>query len=89
MRPWILLALVGIELAACREKPAADQQTKPGMQSMTMQADSLLPMMRAHLDSLDRMSGRVTADMVARHEQMASRMLDAVGSDMRMMGMRA
>ena len=72
-------------LAGCREKkaPAAG-----GMTGMAMRADSLMPMMRAQLDSLDTMSGRMTADMMARHEEMASRMLDVMGSDMRMMDMR-
>jgi len=59
------------------------------MMSITMKADSLMPMMRAHLDSLESIPGRLNADMLARHEQMASQMLDAMGSDMRMMGMQA
>ena len=73
-------------LAGCREKKAPASM---GMGGMTMRADSLMPMMRAQLDSLDDMSGRMTADLVARHEEMASRMLDAMGSDMRMMSMQA
>jgi hypothetical protein len=72
-------------LAGCREKKAP---ASTGTMSMTMKADSLMPMMRAHLDSLGSIPGRQNADMLARHEQMASRMLDAMGSDMRMMGMR-
>jgi hypothetical protein len=87
-RPTMLLAIAVIALAACREKPAADQQTKVGMQSMPMEADSIMPMMRAHLDSLDREPGQMSPEMIARHQEMASRMLDAMGSDMRMMDMR-
>lgn len=57
--------------------------------NMTMRADSLMPMMRAHLDSLASARGPMSADVIARHEEMASRMLDAMGSDMRMMSMQA
>jgi hypothetical protein len=85
----IKLLMAGVSLtlllAGCREKkPPASA----GMTGMTMRADSLMPMMRAQLDSLDNISGRMTADMAARHEEMASRTLDAMGSDMRMMDMR-
>jgi len=85
-RPIMLLAIAVIGLAACREKPAVDQQTNAGMQSMKMKADSLMPMMRAHLDSL---AERLSPEMIAAHDAMASQMLDAMGSDMRMMGMQA
>jgi hypothetical protein len=77
---------VAILIAGCREKKAPESA---GMTDMTMRADSLMPMMRAHLDSLESRPGRMSADMLARHEQIASRMLDAMGSDMRMMGMKA
>ena len=77
---------VAILVVGCQEKkaPAAN-----GMMSMTMKADSLMPMMRAHLDSMASMSSSLNPALIARHEELASRMLDAMGSDMRMMGMRA
>ena len=77
------LMTFAVLVARCREKkaPASDE-----MVGMTMQADCLMPMMRAQLESLD-MGSSMNAAMLARHEELASRMLDAMGSDMRMMGM--
>ena len=82
-------------LAACGEKKGEPQQqampgmgNMPGMAGMTMQADSLMPMMRAHLDSLAGTPAQFVAGMLRAHDAMASKMLDAMGSDMRMMGMQ-
>ena len=58
-----------------------------GMQGMMMRSDSLMPMMRAHLDSLATTSPQFAAGMLSMHEAMASRMLDAMGADMTAMGM--
>ena len=55
---------------------------------MKMRSDSLMPMMRAHLDSLAAISPQFAASMVSMHEAMASRMLDAMGADMTAMGMK-
>ncbi|MGH7568890.1 MAG: hypothetical protein ACREMW_09630 [Gemmatimonadales bacterium] len=77
-------------LAACGDKKTV-QDTMPGagsMQGMAMRSDSLVPMMRAHLDSMGTMPAQFTAAMLAQHDAMASQLLDAMGSDMRMMGMQ-
>jgi len=50
-----------------------------GMQGMGVRSDSLMPMMRVHLDSLAAISPQVAAGMLSMHEAMASRMLDAMG----------
>jgi hypothetical protein len=80
------LALVG-----CGKKKDQPQSAMPAMQGMpgmVMRGDSLMPMMRADLDSLARMPSQFAEGMLRAHEAMASRMLDAMGSDMTMMNMR-
>ncbi len=83
-------------IAACGKKEAAPQQAMPGMgdmpgttgmQGMGMRSDSLMPMVRAHLDSLAALSPQFATGMLSTHEAMASRMLDAMGADMTAMGM--
>lgn len=81
---------------ACGEKKGEPQQqampgmgNMPGMAGMTMQTDSLMPMMRAHLDSLGGVPAQFAGGMLSAHEAMASRVLDAVGSEMRTMNMPA
>ncbi|MGH6691031.1 MAG: hypothetical protein ACREF4_10175, partial [Gammaproteobacteria bacterium] len=54
---------------------------------MAMRSDSLMPMMRAHLDSLAVVSPQFAGAMLSMHDAMASRMLDAMGADMMGMGM--
>ncbi len=87
----IALAVALATLAACGKKqeaakaPAADSST--GMQ-MSMQGMQMMPVMRAHLDSLGAMEpAQITAAMAA-HQDLASRMMDAMGADMRGMNMR-
>lgn len=80
------LLAIAVLVGGCREKKAP---ASTGMMNMTMQADSLMPMMRAHLDSMAQMPASMDAAMLAKHDEMASRMLDAMGSDMRMMAMQA
>ena len=80
-------------VAGCGEKKAEDDAmpgmgNMPGMPGMTMQADSLMPMMRAHLDSLAVLEPASAAAMLSAHDAMASRMLDAMGADMMSMGMK-
>lgn len=84
-----------LALAACGEKKGEPQQqampgmgNMPGMAGMTMQADSLMPMMRAHLDSLARTPAQFATGMLVAHDAMASRMLDAMGAAMTGMGMK-
>jgi len=54
-----------------------------------MRADSLLPLMRNHLDSLSQMAPQAAAGVLTLHEARMSELLDAMGSDMTIMGMRA
>lgn len=84
-----------LALAACGEKKGEPQQqampgmgNMPGMAGMTMQADSLMPMMRAHLDSLAGTPAQLAMGMLVAHDAMASRMLDAMGADMTGMAMK-
>jgi hypothetical protein len=53
-----------------------------------MRSDSLMPMMRTDLDSLATLSPQFAAGGLSMHEAMASRMLDAMGADMTVMGMK-
>ena len=80
-------------LAACGEKKTEEDTmpgmaAMPGMAGMTMKADSLMPMMRAHLDSMAGMPPQSASSMLAVHDAMMSQMLDAMGSDMTRMNMR-
>lgn len=87
MRPVNLIAMVLLAVA-CRGKQSGQQQTMAGMAGMAMRSDSLMPMMRVDLDSLARIPAQVAQGMLQAHEAMASQMLDAMGSDMRMMSMQ-
>ena len=77
-------------IAACGKKERAPEQSgqMSGMRGMSMRSDSMMPMMRAHLDSLGAMPPQFVGSMVARHETMTSEMLDAMGADMRAMNMK-
>src|SRR3989441_740067 len=84
-------------VAGCGKKESAPQQAMPamgnmpgmaGMQGMGMRSDSLMPMMRAHLDSLAAHSPQTAVGMLSVHEALSSRMLDAMGADMTAMGMK-
>ncbi len=95
MNTTMIAGLVAVlVLAACGEKKTAKQDAVPGMgdmpamQGMTMRSDSLMPMMRAHLDSLAVVSPQFAGAMLSMHDAMASRMLDAMGADMTGMGMK-
>jgi len=87
------LVIVGaLALAGCGKKTEQPQNAMRGMQGMpgmAMRSDSLMPMMRADLDSLARMPSQFAERMQQAHEAMASQMLDAMGSDMTMMGMHS
>jgi hypothetical protein len=86
----ILLTVAVLALVGCKKKEQP-QSAMPGMQGMpgmVMRSDSLMPMMRADLDSLGRTPSQFAKGMLQAHETMASQMLDAMGSDMTMMNMR-
>jgi hypothetical protein len=76
-------------LGGCREKQAASTAKAPATASMNMRADSLMPAMHAHLDSLALMPGDRLRSVISAHEAMASKMLHAIGGDMTAMGVKA
>lgn len=59
-----------------------------GMGGMPMQGMKMMPQMRAHLDSLAAMDAGQMTGVMAAHQDLASRMLDAMGADMRRMNMK-
>ena len=83
-----------LTLVACGKKadvgqvPAADTAGAMGNMPMTMQGMQLLPIMTAHLDSLAGMSPAGMAAGMLAHQDLSSRMMDAMGADMRGMGMK-
>jgi hypothetical protein len=96
-RTMIAGLTAALVVAACGKKESAPQQAIPGMDNMPgmtgmpvmgMRSDSLMPMMRAHLDSLAAISPQFAAGMLSMHEAIASPMLDAMGADMTAMGMQ-
>lgn len=88
----IALAIAMVTLAACSKKeqaakaPAADSTGSMG--GMAMQGMKMIPLMRAHLDSLGAMPAGQMAAAMAAHQDLASRMMDAMGADMRGMNMQ-
>jgi hypothetical protein len=58
-----------------------------GMGGMNMPGMQMMSGMRAHMDSMMRMSPQQMQAMMAMHQSMMSRMMDAMGSDMRGMKM--
>ena len=52
----ILVTVAVLALMGCGRKQEPPQSGMPGMTGMVMRSDSLIPMMRADLDSLARMS---------------------------------
>ena len=80
-------------LAACGKKPevaqapAADSAGTMGGMQMSMQGMTMMPLMRAHLDSLGVLPPARMAAVMSAHQDMASRMMDAMGADMRGMDM--
>jgi hypothetical protein len=99
---WIL-SVSAIALAGCkgaerpeeRAQPNGQQQTggmsmdsmQMGGNHMGMGGSDMMPMMRAHMDSMTRMSPGQMSSMMAAHDQMMSQMMDRMGSDMRNMKM--
>ena len=58
-----------------------------GMGNMPMQGRQMMSKMRAHMDSMMRVSPQQMNAMMPGHQRMASRMMDAMGADMRQMNM--
>jgi predicted small lipoprotein YifL len=84
-----ILILVTVTLTACGQKPeaaqppAADTASNMSGMQMAMQGVQMMPLMRAHLDSLGAMQPAQMAAQMAAHQDLASRMMDAMGADMR------
>ena len=82
-------------LVACGRKqeaaqvPAADSAGATGGMPMAMPGMQVMPMMGLHLDSLAAMAPEQMVTMMAPHQDLASRMMDAMGVDMRSMRMQA
>ena len=92
------LAAIGIvTLAGCAERPTPDAQDPggpPGREgtsakgmSTDMPGMAMMAAMRVHMDSMRQAPPERMKTMMAAHQEMASGMLDAMGSDMRMMSM--
>jgi hypothetical protein len=69
------------------QMPGMDSGKSMGGMHMNMQGMQMMPMMRAHMDSMMRMSPEQMRDMMAQHDAMMSRMMDQMGADMRNMKM--
>jgi hypothetical protein len=89
----LLAAALAFGIVSCRERPApsagsnaADTSPMAGM-NMEMQGMKMMPAMRAHMDSMGTASADRMKAMMAGHQEMASGMMDAMGTDMRMMSM--
>jgi hypothetical protein len=90
----VTLAIVIVTLGACGKKqkavqpPSADTTGKMGGMQIAMQGMQMMPLMRAHLDSLGAMQPAQIVAAMAAHQDLASRMMDAMGADMRGMNMK-
>lgn len=85
------LVLAALAVGGCSKKaPPADQaaDTANSATPMAMQGMQMMPAMQAHLDSVAAMTPAQLKDAVAAHEDLTSRTMDAMGADMRGMGMQ-
>ena len=75
-----------VMVAACGSKPetaeAPPTDTAEQRNGMAMAGMQMMPRMQAHLDSMAAMPPEQLAAMMAGHQDMASRMMDAMGADM-------
>jgi hypothetical protein len=96
------LTVAGIAAAACKPKDQTAERAQAGEQqgvgnmkmdsmpmggNMGMGGGAMMPMMRAHMDSMMRMPPEQMSAMTAAHDQMMSQMIDRMGADMRSMNM--
>jgi outer membrane murein-binding lipoprotein Lpp len=90
---WMLVA-AGMLLAGCGDKAKTDQASG-GTKTDTMAGmdmgkyAGMMPGMRAHMDSMAQASPEQMRSMMTSHQEMGSRMLDAMGADMRSMNMKS
>jgi hypothetical protein len=97
---WALL-VVGFALAGCNRGGDRTGQARDssmmgqidsggmGMRGMPMQGTQMMSQMRAHMDSMLRMSPQQMQIMMAGHQSMMSRVMDGMGADMHSMKMAA
>ena len=101
---WIL-GVAAIAAGACRPKERTAERSQPAgqpaMGDMTMDrmpmgggnvgmgGAAMMPLMRAHMDSLVRMTPEQMSAAMAAHDRMMSQMMDRMGADMRSMNMSA
>ena len=83
MRETMIGLLAVVVFAGCGQKARQEAAAMPGM---VMKSDSLIPAMRAHVDSLSTQSSMAAA--LGTHDAQTSRLLDAMGADMTAMGMK-
>jgi len=83
----LLVAACGGRTDQARTDSEAQDTAMGGMQ-MSMQGMQMIPAMRAHLDSMGGMSPAEMSAGMSGHEDLASRTMDAMGADMRGMGMQ-
>ena len=95
MRELRLLPIVALAMMGSCDKKAADdtgggeaQGTTPAAGQMAMPGVQMIPVMRAHLDSMGAMTPAELSGAVTAHQDLASRTMDAMGADMRRMGMQ-
>lgn len=88
---YLALVVALASTAACGSKeaakPATDTAGSMGGMPMGMAGVHMLPRMRAHLDSLGAMQPAQMLAAMTAHQDIASRMMDAMGADMRGMSM--
>ena len=89
---WMMMAWAATlgSLGCAKKEAPADQAADTASTTpapMAMQGVQMMPAMQAHLDSMATMTpSQLTAEMVA-HQDLTSRTMDAMGADMRGMGM--
>lgn len=93
--------LILLASAACNKPPkeAPAREAHQGMvmvpdtgrtggKSMSTDGMGMMLMMRAHIDSMAKMTPEQMSRVMARHERMMSQMMDQMGGEMRQMQMR-
>ena len=88
----MVMALATLGSLSCAKKEAPSDQAADTASSapapMAMQGMQMMPAMQAHLDSMATMTPAQMSAAMAAHQDQASRMMDAMGADMRGMGMQ-
>jgi hypothetical protein len=89
-----MLMLATFTLVACSKKPETAQVPASEGSGMmagaqpAMQGLQMMPLMVAHLDSLGAMQPAQMAAAMATHQELASRMMNAMGADMQGMNLQ-